>query len=109
MISVSYSARQILVYTRMLCSSEAGQLLVAFCRRPIVLLPLLLLLLLGRACGKGICQALGRAPDAGRCLLPALLSLLCCHPLQQLLLVQHLRRQLALQLHGAPCQHSSST
>ncbi len=83
----------------MLVSPAAGQLLLALCRRLIVPWHLLLLLLLGSTCGESIGKSLIGAPDIGQCLLPALLRLLGCHPLQQLLLVQHLRRQLALQMY----------
>ena len=76
----------------------ASALLLSLSRRLVVLWRLLLLLL-GSARNKSLGEALIRVPDTGCCLLPALLGLLCCRPLQQLLLVQHLRRQLALHLH----------
>ncbi len=85
----------------MLVSPAAGCLLLALCRRLIVPWHLLLLLL-GSTCGESIGECLIGAPDIGQCLLPALLRLLGCHPLQQLLLVQHLRRQLALHMHIHP-------
>ena len=92
----------------MLTSPAAGQLLLALCRRLIVPWHLLLLLLLGSTCGESIGKSLIGAPDIGQCLLPALLRLLGCHPLQQLLLVQHLRRQLALQMYIPFRQHTLS-
>ena len=82
--------------------------MLALCRRLIVPWHLLLLLLLGSTCGQSIGKSLIGAPDVGQCLLPALLRLLGCHPLQQLLLVQHLRRQLALRVHIPFRQHTLS-
>ena len=93
--------------------ADALLLLAALCRSLIgswrlLLLLLPLLLQLSSACGNGTGKALSSgAPDRGRSLLPALHAwpklptLLRCHALQQLLLVKHLRCQLALQMQKA--------
>ena len=63
-------------------------------------IPLLLLPLYSRTGSRGVGDGLAGPPDTGYgLLLLPVLSLLCGRPLQQLLLVQHLRRQLTLQMY----------